>query len=95
MKVMDSLLNVIEMYINEKIILSEKDIQIISMIFFNTGLCGSETGSETEKNKFKNYFDENNGLGVLVNLFKYLISRTTSPIGKRLLIISLLQSASY
>jgi hypothetical protein len=35
-----------------------------------------------KKNKFKNYFDENNRLNVLLNLFKYLISQTLSPIQK-------------
>jgi hypothetical protein len=87
MKVIDSLLNIIEMYINEiekkkKILLNEETVRSISVIFFNTGLKGSKTGSKEEKNKFKNYFDKNNRLNVLVNLFKYLISQTLSPIQK-------------
>jgi hypothetical protein len=86
MKVIDSLLNIIEMYINEikekKIILNEETIESISKIFFKTGFKGSTSGSEKEKNKFKNYFDENNRLNVLVNLFKYLISQTLSPTQK-------------
>jgi hypothetical protein len=86
MKVIDSLLNIIEMYINEikkkKILLNEKTIENISMIFFNTGNNGSNAGSKEEKNKFKNYFDENNRLNALLNLFKYLISQTLSPTQK-------------
>jgi hypothetical protein len=86
MKVIDSLLNIIEMYINEiekkKILLNEQTIESISIIFFNTGLYGSTAGSEDEKNKFKNYFDENNRLNVKLNLFKYLISQTLSSIQK-------------
>jgi hypothetical protein len=60
--------------------LNEQTIGNISIIFFNTGLYGSTAGSKEEKNKFKNYFDENNRLNILVNLFKYLISQTLSPI---------------
>jgi predicted nucleic acid-binding OB-fold protein len=52
------------------------------MIFFNTGMDGSETGSKKEKNKYKSYFDENNRLNKLLNLFKYLISQILSPIQK-------------
>jgi hypothetical protein len=52
------------------------------MIFFNTGLDGSTSGSKEEKNKFKNYFDENNRLNILFNLFKYLISQSLSPTQK-------------
>jgi hypothetical protein len=89
MKVIDSLLNIIEMYIVEiktkKILLNEEIIKIISIIFFNTGLYGSTPGSEKEKNKFKNYFDKNNRLNVLLNLFKYLISQTLLPIQKETL----------
>jgi hypothetical protein len=74
------------MYINEikkkKILLNEETVQDISDIFFNTGLDVSTAGSKEEKNKFKNYFDENNRLNVLLNLFKYLISQTLSPIQK-------------
>jgi hypothetical protein len=88
MKVIDSLLNIIEMYINEiekkKILLNEETVETISMIFFNTGLDGSDAGSEKEKNKFKNYFDENNRLNILFNLFKYLSSQTLSPIQKEI-----------
>jgi hypothetical protein len=44
MKVIDSLLNIIEMYINEikkkKIILNEETVEIISMIFYNIGNFG-------------------------------------------------------
>jgi hypothetical protein len=87
MKVIDSLLNIIEIYINEikkkKVILNEETLQIISMIFFNTGNNGSNTGTKEEKNKFKSYFDENNRFNILVNLFKYLISQTLSPIQKK------------
>jgi hypothetical protein len=87
MKVIDSLLNIIEMYINEikekKILLNEETVQTISMIFFSIGLKGLKAGSEEEKNKYKNYFDENNRLNGLVNLFKYLISQTPSPIQKK------------
>jgi hypothetical protein len=86
MKVIDSLLNIIEMYINEikikKILLNEETVRSISIIFFNMGLKGSKAGSKEEKNKFKNYFDENNRLNILVNLFKYLISQTLSPVQK-------------
>jgi hypothetical protein len=89
MKVIDSLLNITKIYINEiekkKIYLSEETVETISMIFFNTALDGSTTGSKKEKNKFKNYFDENNRLNVLLNLFKYLISQTFSPIQKETL----------
>jgi hypothetical protein len=63
MKVIDSLLNIIEMYINEikekKVLLNEETIEIISMIFLNTGMNGSNAGSKEEKNKFKDYFDGN------------------------------------
>jgi hypothetical protein len=87
MKVIDSLLNIIEMYLNEikkkKIFLNEQTVEIISKIFFITGFHGSKAGSEKEKNKFKNYFDENNRLNKLLNLFKYLISQTLSPIQKK------------
>jgi hypothetical protein len=86
MKVIDSLLNIIEMYTNEikkkKIVLNEETVETISIIFFNTGLKGSNAGSKEEKNKFKNYFNVNNRLNVLLNLFKYLISQTLSPIQK-------------
>jgi hypothetical protein len=86
MKLIDSLLNIIEMYINEikkkKILLNEKTVEIISKISFYTGLYGSNAGSKEEKNKFKNYFDENNRLNKLLNLFKYLISQILSPIQK-------------
>jgi hypothetical protein len=86
MRVIDLLLNIIEMYINEikrnKTLLNEETIGTISIIFSNTGNNGLNAGSEKEKNKFKNYFDENNRLNLLVNLFKYLISQTLSPILK-------------
>jgi hypothetical protein len=86
MKVIDSLLNFIEMYINEikenKILLNKQLVKVISIIFFNTGYYGSTAGSKEEKNKFKNYFDENNRLNKLLNLFKYLISQTLSPTQK-------------
>jgi hypothetical protein len=49
------------------------------------GLKGSEAGSEKEKNKFKNYFDENNRLYVLFKLFKYLTSQILSPIQKKII----------
>jgi hypothetical protein len=88
MKVIDSLLNIIEMYINEikekEILMNEETVEDISDIFFNIGLYGLDAGSEEEKNKFKNYFDENNRLNVLLNLFKYLISQTLSPIQKKI-----------
>jgi hypothetical protein len=62
MKVIDSLLNIIEMYINEIkkkiILLNEKTVESISMVFFNTGMNGSEAGFKEEKNKFKNYFNK-------------------------------------
>jgi hypothetical protein len=74
------------MYINEikreKILLNEETAVIVSIIFINMGYYGSEAGSEKEKNKFKNYFDENNRLNVLLNLFKCLTSQTLSPIQK-------------
>jgi hypothetical protein len=54
------------------------------------GFHGSESGSEREKNKFKNYFDENEKLNVLCNLFKYLISQTLSPTQKNHLKIFLI-----
>jgi hypothetical protein len=86
MKVIDSLLNIIEMYINEikekKIMLNEETVRTISIIFLNTGNKGSNAGSKEEKNKFKNYFDENNRLNVLLYFLKYLISQTLSPIQK-------------
>jgi hypothetical protein len=86
MKVIDSLMNIIEIYKNEikakKILFNEKTVEIISIIFFKIGNFGSTAGSEKEKNKFKKYFDENNQLNVLLNLFKYLISQTLSPIQK-------------
>jgi hypothetical protein len=89
MKVIDSLLNVIEIYINEikekEILMNEEIVKVISIIFFNIGLYGSDAGSEEEKNKFKNYFDENNRLNVFLNLFKYLISQTLSPIQKKII----------
>jgi hypothetical protein len=88
-KVIDSLLNIIEMYINEikkkKIILNEETVETISRIFFKIGYYGSNAGSKKEKNKFQNYFDENNRLNGLVNLFKYLISQTVSPIQKEII----------
>jgi hypothetical protein len=86
MKVVDSLLNIIEMYNNKiknnKILLNEKTVQILSMIFFNIGLNGSKAGSKEEINKFKVYFSENNRLSTLFNLFKHLISESLSPIQK-------------
>jgi hypothetical protein len=89
MKVIDSLLNIIEMYINKikkkKVLLNEEVVETISNIFFNMGYYGSTAGSKKEKNKFKNYFDENNRLNGLVNLFKYLISQTLSPKKKEII----------
>jgi hypothetical protein len=86
MKVIDSLLKIIEMYINEiktkKILLNEKTVETISMIFFVTENNGSNAVSKKEKNNFKNYIDENNRFNVLVNLFKYLISQIPSSIQK-------------
>jgi hypothetical protein len=86
MKVIDSLLNIIEMYINEikerKVLLNEETVLTISGIFFSTAMGGSKAGSKEEKNKFKNYFDENR-LNVLFNLFKYLTSQTLSLIQKK------------
>jgi hypothetical protein len=88
MKVIDSLLNIIEIYINEiekrKILLNEETVETISMVFFNMGLYGSKAGSKEDKNKFRNNFDGNNRLNVLLNLFKYLISQTLSPIQKKI-----------
>jgi hypothetical protein len=88
MKVIDSLLNIIEMYINEikksKTILNKKAFEIISAIFFKMGYYGS-TGYGKEKNEFKNYFDENNRLNKLVNLFEYLISQTLFPTQKEII----------
>jgi hypothetical protein len=55
-------------------------------ILYNTAKFGSQTGFKKEKNKFKNYFDENNRLNILLNLFKYLISQTLSPIWKEIII---------
>jgi hypothetical protein len=40
--------------------LNEETLKTISIIFFNTENNGSTAGSEKEKNKFKNYFNENN-----------------------------------
>jgi hypothetical protein len=89
MKVIDSLLHIIEMYINEikkkKILLNEETVEVISIIFFNMGVYGSTSGSKKEKNKFKNYFDENNRLSILVNLFGYLVSQEESPIQKNII----------
>jgi uncharacterized membrane protein len=83
MKVIDSLLNIIEMYINEikkkKILLNKETVKTISIIFLNIGTFGSATGSKKEKNKFKKYFDENNRLDILLNLFKYLTRQALSP----------------
>jgi hypothetical protein len=61
---------------------SRKIVRTISIIFFKIGNFGSEVGSEKEKNKFESYFDENNRLIGLFNLFKYLITQTLSPIQK-------------
>jgi hypothetical protein len=73
-----------EIYVNEikenKIKLNEECVENISIIFFNTGVHGSAVGSKEEKNKFKNYFDENSGLNRLLDIFKHLISQTLSPI---------------
>jgi hypothetical protein len=44
-----------------------------------------EAGSKEEKNKFKNYFDENNRLNKLFNFFEYLLSQTLSPIQKEII----------
>jgi hypothetical protein len=89
MKIINSFLNIIKMYSNEikknNILLNEEIAQVISIIFFNTGMYGSIIGSKEEKNKFKNYFDENNRLNILFNLFKYLISQNLSPIQKETL----------
>jgi hypothetical protein len=53
MKVIDSLLKIIEMYINEikkkKMCLNEESIKTISIIFLNTGLDGSEAGLKRKK----------------------------------------------
>jgi hypothetical protein len=62
--------------------LNEETVKTISIIFLNIGNNGTNAGSKKEKNKFKNYFDKNNRLDVLFNLFKYLISQTLSPIQK-------------
>jgi hypothetical protein len=86
MKVVDSLLNIIEMYVDEienrKILLNEKTVESISIIFFNMGLKGSKAGSKKEKNKFKKYFDESSRLNILLSLFEYLIWHNLSPIQK-------------
>jgi hypothetical protein len=85
MKVIDSLLNIIEMYITEikrnKILLNEATVRIISQTFFEVALHGSCEN----KNEFKNYFDENNRLNVLINLFEFLTSQTLSPIQKEII----------
>jgi hypothetical protein len=62
--------------------LNDETVRNISIIFFNMGVFGSNAGSKEEKNKFKKYFDENNRLDLLLNLFEYLISQTLSPIQK-------------
>jgi hypothetical protein len=53
MKVIDSLLNIIEMYINEikkkKILLNEKTVKTISIILFNTGIDGLKAGFKKKK----------------------------------------------
>jgi hypothetical protein len=49
------------------------------------GFDGLNAGSKEEKNKFKNYFDENNRLSILLNLFKCLISQSRSPIQKEII----------
>jgi hypothetical protein len=53
MKVIDSLLNIIEMYLNEikkkKILLNEETVLTISIIFFNIGNNGTNAGSKEEK----------------------------------------------
>jgi hypothetical protein len=89
MKVIDSLLNIIEMYVNEikkkNILFNEETVLIISRIFFSTGYYGSNVGSEKEKNKFKKYFDEDSRLNKLLDLFKSLISQTLSPIQKNII----------
>jgi hypothetical protein len=57
MEVTDSLLNIIEMYINEiktkKILLNEEIIKTISIILFNTRLYQSTAGYEKEKTNSK------------------------------------------
>jgi hypothetical protein len=73
------------MRLKKKVLLKEETLVFISGIFFNIELLVSEAGSEEEKNKFKNYFDENNRLNKLLNLFKYLISQIPSPIQKRII----------
>jgi hypothetical protein len=72
------------MRLRKKILLNEETVKIISMIFYNTGNFGSNAGSKNEENKFRNYFDENDRLNRLFNLFKYLISQTLSLIQKEI-----------
>jgi hypothetical protein len=82
-------LSIIEIYINEikkkNILLNEEIVQAISIIFFNIGLDGLKVGFKEEKNKFKSYFDEDSRLNKLLNLFKFLISQTLSPIQKNII----------
>jgi hypothetical protein len=63
----------------------ERFNKVFVIVFFSLGYYGLKAGFKKEKNKFKNYFDENNRLNGLLDLLRYLISQTLSPIQKKVI----------
>jgi hypothetical protein len=89
MKGEDSMLNVIEKYINDikenKKRLPEDGVEDVSISIYNVTVNSFNESASGEKNKVKNIFDENNKLNRMVDVCKYLISQPpSSPQQKRI-----------
>jgi hypothetical protein len=91
MKVIDSMINFIETYNNQikdsKAIIKENSVENSSVVIFNTTFYGfNYLGSKvSNKNQFEKYFDENNRLNRLVDLFKLLILQPVSSAHQKII----------
>jgi hypothetical protein len=76
-EVVDFMINVIEIYVLEikkkKNNLKENIVKNASLVIYKLSIEGSNAVFEGERNKFGNYFDENNRLIRLIDAFKFLI----------------------
>jgi hypothetical protein len=89
MKGEDSMLSVIEKYVEEikenKKGLNEEGVEYASVSIYNVALNGSNESSFGERNEMRSVFEENNKFSRMVDLCKYLISQqSSSPEQKRI-----------
>jgi hypothetical protein len=89
-KVIDCMINIVKKYISQlkenKIIIKEEAVEYGATVIFSTTNFGSNESPSSEKNKFKEFFEEGNKLNKLVDSFKFLNSLPSiSPIQKNVI----------